>query len=105
MKAILAYYLPAILARFKRAFPAITCEVIDGNTDTIIGALLDQRIDLALIEGPCQRSEVQRKTFLEDEIVWVAEPSHPLASAARVTPKTLLQFPMVVREAGAGHAA
>jgi DNA-binding transcriptional LysR family regulator len=101
-KTILSYYLPAILARFKRAFPAITCEVIDGNTDTIVGALLDQRIDLALIEGPCERSEVQRKTFLEDEIVWVAEPSHPLACVGKVTPKTLLQYPLVVRETGAG---
>lgn len=101
-KTILAYCLPSILARFKSAFPAVTCEIIDGNTDTIVGALLDRRIDLALIEGPCQRSDVQRKTFLEDEIVWIAAPSHPLATAARVTAGALLRCPIVVREIGAG---
>lgn len=101
-KTILAYYLPAILARFKKEFPAIACEVIDGNTDTIVGALLDQRIDLALIEGPCQRSDVQRKTFFEDDIIWIAAPSHPLANAARVTTGAVLRCPLVTREVGAG---
>jgi len=63
-KTILAYWLPDILARFKTRYPAAVCEIIDGNMDTIIGALLDQRIDLALIEGPCRRPEIQMQTAL-----------------------------------------
>ena len=101
-KTVLAYHLPAILASFKSRFPAVACEITDGNTDTIVGALLDQRIDLALIEGPCQRAEIQRQTFVEDEIVWIAAPSHPLAGKARVDWRTVLEQPLIVREVGSG---
>jgi DNA-binding transcriptional LysR family regulator len=101
-RTILAYQLPAILAVFKSRFPAVVCEITDGNTDTIVGALLDQRIDLAVIEGPCQRPEIQRQTFLEDEIIWVAAPSHPLAEKRVVEPRALLEYPLVVRETGSG---
>jgi len=101
-KTILSYYLPKILARFKQRFPSVTCEITDGNTDTIIGALLDQRLDLALIEGPCHRSEFQKQIFLEDEIIWIAAPSHPLSKVAKVTPAAVLKCPVIVREVGAG---
>jgi DNA-binding transcriptional LysR family regulator len=101
-KTLLAYYLPEILARFKNRYPSSICEIIDGNTDTIIGALLDQHIDLALIEGPCQRPEFQRRIFLEDEIIWIASPADPLAKISRPTIQDVLRRPIIVRELGAG---
>lgn len=101
-KTLLAYHLPEILARFKQQYPSVICEVIDGNTDTIIGALLDQHIDLAIIEGPCRRPEIQIRTFLEDEIIWVASPSNPLAKMARPSVEEVLRQPVIVRELGAG---
>jgi DNA-binding transcriptional LysR family regulator len=101
-KTLLAYYLPEILNRFKRRYPSVICEVIDGNTDTVIGALLDQHIDLALIEGPCQRPEFQKQTFLEDEIVWIASPGDPVLKIARPTVSQVLERPLIVREVGSG---
>lgn len=101
-KTVLAYCLPEILARFKTRYPSATCEIIDGNTDTIIGALLDQRIDLALIEGPCRRPEIQMRTFLEDEIIWIASPENPLAKNRKPTIREVLRHPLIVREVGAG---
>jgi DNA-binding transcriptional LysR family regulator len=101
-KTLLAYYLPDILAVFKQRYPSVTCEILDGNTDTIVGALLDQHIDLALIEGPCQRPELQKKTFLEDEIVWIAAPNNPLAKMNRPSVRTVLRQPVILRELGAG---
>lgn len=101
-KTILAYHLPEILARFKSRYPSAVCEIIDGNTDTIIGALLDQRIDLALIEGPCRRPEIQIQTFLEDEIIWIAAPDDPLAQERHPTIAEVLRRPLIVREVGAG---
>lgn len=101
-KTLLAYHLPEILARFKQRYPSVNCELIDGNTDTIIGALLDQHIDLALIEGPCQRPEIQKRTFLEDEIIWIASPANPLAKIRHSTIAMVLRQPIIVREVGAG---
>src|SRR5215469_4083051 len=101
-KTILAYCLPDILARFKSRYPSANCEIIDGNTDTIVGALLDQRIDIALIEGPCRRPEIQIRTFLEDEIIWIASPNDPLAKMRHPDISDVLSRPIIVREAGAG---
>lgn len=101
-KTVLAYCLPEILARFRQRYPWANCEIIDGNTDTIVGALLDQRIDLALIEGPCRRPEIQIQTFLEDEIIWVASPRDPLAQIRHPKIHDVLARPIIMREAGAG---
>lgn len=101
-KTVLAYYLPEMLARFKTRYPSVTCEIIDGNTDTIIGALLDQRIDVALIEGPCRRPEVQIQTVKEDEIIWIASPNDPIAKLSHPTIQEVLRRPVIVREVGAG---
>jgi DNA-binding transcriptional LysR family regulator len=101
-KTLLAYYLPLVLAEFKKRYPSVTCDVIDGNTDTIIGALLDQHVDLALIEGPCQRPELQKLTILEDEIIWIASPEDPIAKIPRTTFREVLKRPLILRELGAG---
>lgn len=101
-KTVLAYHLPGVLARFKERFPGVTCDITDGNTDTIVGALLDQRIDLALIEGPCQRPEVHIQPFYEDEIIWICSPQDPLARMRRPSVATVLSRPLIIREAGAG---
>jgi DNA-binding transcriptional LysR family regulator len=101
-KTVLAYCLPEILARFKMRYPSANCEIINGNTDTIIGALLDQRIDLALIEGPCRRPEIQIQTFLEDEIIWIASPQDRLAKMRQPAISDILSHPVILRETGAG---
>jgi DNA-binding transcriptional LysR family regulator len=101
-KTVLAYCLPEILARFKTLYPSVVCDIIEANTDTIIGALLDERIDLALIEGPCRRPEIQIRTFLENEIIWIAAPDYALAKQLNPTVAEVLREPVIVREIGAG---
>jgi DNA-binding transcriptional LysR family regulator len=101
-KTILSYCLPEIISRFKMRFPSVTCDILDGNTDTIIGALLDHRVDLALIEGPCRRTEIRKEPFFEDDIIWVASPDDPIAKIPHPTVKEILSRPLIVREVGAG---
>ena len=60
---IASYYLPNVLVGFKAKHAAVKCEVVEGNTDLILGLLLDQRIELGLVEGPCRRREIQVRPF------------------------------------------
>lgn len=99
---IASYYLPEVLGHFKTKHASIRCEVVEGNTDFIVGLLLDQRIELGLVEGPCRRREIQVRPFYEDEIVWIAAPSDALAGMKQPTPKTLLERPIISRELGSG---
>lgn len=99
---ITSYFLPEMLLRFKTKYPAVVYEVVEGNTDFIVGLLLDQRIELGLVEGPCRRREIQARPFYEDEIIWIAAPSDPLAKITQPSIKMLLERPVISRELGSG---
>src|ERR1700723_3712723 len=99
---IASYYLPDVLVRFKAKHAAIKCEVVEGNTDFILGLLLDLRIELGLVEGPCRRREIQVRPFYEDEIIWIASPADPLAKTKQPAIKMLLERPLISRELGSG---
>jgi DNA-binding transcriptional LysR family regulator len=101
-RTIMSYYLPEILVGFRKKYPAVTCEVVEGNTEFIVGLLLDQRIEIGLVEGPCRRREIQTRPFREDDIIWIAAPSHALAKAKNITPEQLLGHPVIARELGSG---
>ena len=99
---ITSYYLPEILLAFKIKYPDVNCAVVEGNTEFVVGLLLDQRIDLGLVEGPCHRREVQTHPFYEDEIIWIASPADALASVKKVTVQSLIERPIISRELGSG---
>lgn len=100
--SILHYFLPSILMRFKQEHPKITIDILGGNSATTIGALLDQRIDIGLIEAPCRRRDLKAYPFFEDEIVVIASPKNPLSKKRIVTLQQLLHAPFVFREQGSG---
>jgi LysR family transcriptional regulator, transcriptional activator of the cysJI operon len=99
---IASYYLPEILVGMKAKYPSVGCDVVEGNTDLVIGLLLDQRIELGLVEGPCRRREIQVRPFYEDEIIWIAAPSNPVAKIKNPSPAILLKCPLISRELGSG---
>lgn len=99
---IASYYLPHVVVRFKAKHAAVKCDVVEGNTELILGLLLDQRIELGLVEGPCRQREIQVRPFYQDEVIWVAAPFDPLAKVKNPSPKALLDRPIISRELGSG---
>ncbi len=99
---IFQYLLPDWLVRSRRAWPELALEAAAGNTEQVLGSLLARRIDLAMIEGPCARPELDTEAFLDDELVCVAAPGHPLARKGKATLKEALREPLIVREPGSG---
>lgn len=99
------YILPALLARFQERVPAAQLQLQIGNTRDVVTAVRDFDADLGLIEGPCHASDIVVLPWLEDELVIVASPAHPLAKAAKrgkLTPKQLSQSCWLLREPGSG---
>lgn len=99
---VASYFVPRVLAPFRAEYPAVSCEVLEGNTDFVVGQLLDQRIDVGLVEGPCRRWEIQVQPFFEDEIIWIASPTDPVIKARHFTLKMLMDRPIISRELGSG---
>lgn len=108
------YVLPTLMGQFlagqqvDRAF-AWQSRVMIGNTAIVAAAVAAFELDIGLIEGPCHESTLEVKPWLQDELVIVASPAHPLASSSpgltvksRVPVKTLREAVWLLREAGSG---
>ena len=99
---IAQYLLPRLAGDFLNAFPAIQLSILSGNTADVVGALIDGRIALGLIEGPPLRPDVKCETFVEDEILLVVPPSHEWASGGPVDTTVLKSARIILRERGSG---
>nr|EHL6941936.1 LysR family transcriptional regulator [Citrobacter freundii]EHL6950973.1 LysR family transcriptional regulator [Citrobacter freundii] len=95
------YILPAMIARYRQDFPDLPLELSVGNSQDVINAVLDFRVDIGLIEGPCHSTEIISEPWLEDELVVFAAPSSPLTKGP-VTLEQLAASPWILRERGSG---
>ena len=95
------YILPAMIARYRHDFPDLPLELSVGNSQDVINAVLDFRVDIGLIEGPCHSTEIISEPWLEDELVVFAAPSSTLTKGP-VTLEQLAASPWILRERGSG---
>jgi LysR family transcriptional regulator, transcriptional activator of the cysJI operon len=95
------YLLPKLIAGFLREHPRVEISVMGGNTQTILEALVDHRVQLCLIEGPAMRRDVRVEPFMEDHMVCVVPAGHEWADE-EVDVKELQQATLVTRELGSG---
>ncbi|PAX80106.1 DNA-binding transcriptional regulator YeiE [Citrobacter sp. TSA-1] len=95
------YILPAMIARYRQDFPDLPLELSVGNSQDVINAVLDFRVDIGLIEGPCHSTEIISEPWLEDELVVFAAPSSPLTKGP-ITLEQLAASPWILRERGSG---
>jgi DNA-binding transcriptional LysR family regulator len=94
--------LPKLLAMFKKTYPAVTFTFTQGNTDLITQLVLAEKIDIAIVEGGTHYPQIAYAPFAKDEIVLVTRANNQLSKKAEITPKQLLNIPLILREAGSG---
>src|SRR5262249_1651693 len=68
-------------------------------------ALLELRVDVALVEGPVAHSRVEVLPWREDELVVIAPPNHHLLGGSGVDAAHLANEQFLVREPGSGTRA
>ncbi|MGS6557893.1 LysR substrate-binding domain-containing protein, partial [Escherichia coli] len=61
------YILPAVIARYRHDYPQLPIELSVGNSQDVMQAVLDFRVDIGFIEGPCHSTEIISEPWLEDE--------------------------------------
>ena len=95
------YILPEVIARYRRDFPTLPLEMSVGNSQDVINAVIDFRVDIGLIEGPCHNVDIIAEPWLEDELVVFASPAASLLQG-EVTLERLAQAQWILREQGSG---
>tara|TARA_B100000315_G_scaffold224820_1_gene230627 strand:- start:2401 stop:3369 length:969 start_codon:yes stop_codon:yes gene_type:complete len=96
------FVLPMAVGQFRQVYPGIRVKLVIANTRVIIQRLLNREIDLGMVgDRPQERSdELEITDYLDDEIVLVAAPTHPLARQRTVTPEQVAVEGLIVREEG-----
>jgi len=91
------YLLPAILAVFRKEFPAIDLSVEIEPARRIVDLLVTNAVDIGLIgEGLAIDDErIGVKPVLHDELVLIVPPGHVFAEMVAVKPASLTDMPFV----------
>lgn len=95
------YLLPELVASWKQAHPDSEVRLKIGNTSETIEAVAGFDVDLGFIEGSQTHPDLELQTWLPDELVIIAAPTHPLARQT-VGIRQLQQAAWVLRERGSG---
>lgn len=91
-----------ILVRFRRQNPRIAIHLDVSNRAEVLDLLAANRIDLAIMGQVPDGLGLAATRFMDNPLVVIAPPGHPLARKKRVSLADLASEPFVVREAGSG---
>ena len=92
--------MPRLLSGFQNLFPSIKISLDVGNSEEIEKSLTAYRNDLALIGMTKVSSKFESIPFIEEELILIVSPAHPLASRKHVSLKTIREFPFIIRAKG-----
>ncbi|WP_421344084.1 LysR substrate-binding domain-containing protein [Aeromonas veronii] len=95
------YLLPTLLASSKQEL-GLPPKVTINNTHLLCHALANFELDMALIEGENHHPDLLAEPWLQDEMLVVAPPGHPLANKKELTLSRLGGETWVLREAQSG---
>jgi DNA-binding transcriptional LysR family regulator len=99
---VASYFLPRILGAFHARHPGIALTLVAANTRRVLDALLANEIEMGVVEGPLSHPRVDVSPWIEDELVAVASPRHPLTAVNNLRAARLFRELFLTREEGAG---
>jgi DNA-binding transcriptional LysR family regulator len=96
------YFMPQLLAKFIQSHPKIQVSLSVANRDSVIKQLTENIADFAIMGQPPQGADMRAEVFMENPLVVIAAPSHPLAKAKKIQAKQLAKETFLLREQGSG---
>jgi len=83
------HWLPPLVDVFRRKHPAIDVSLVVECTSRPVEALLDGRLDIAIVTESIRHEHVRLRPLFEDEQAAIVAPDHPFARRAFVDPADL----------------
>jgi len=95
-----AYYLPAIVNPISKRHPSIRMSMSILPTDLIIENVADLKCDIGIASYPVEHEKIVCREVLEDRLVFISAPTHPLIQKKRLTIMDLAGQSVIVHEKG-----
>ena len=99
------YFLPGILAEFRKQYPAVEVTVDISLSEKIVAKILANKLDLGLITPGAHDPRLVARQFMTDELIGIAPRNHPWANKKRIRPHELLGETFIISARGAGTRA
>jgi LysR family transcriptional regulator, low CO2-responsive transcriptional regulator len=99
------YFLPKLIADFTHRHPGVRVSLQVANREFVLSALADNSTDLAITGRPPESVDVVGQHFMDNPLVVIASPDHPLADVGSISLQRMVQETLVVREPGSGTRA
>lgn len=96
------YFAPRLLAAFHRRYPGIALHLDVTNREALVLMLEDNEADLVLMGLPPEGLDLEFEPFMDNPLVVIAPPGHPLAAESWIPLPRIAQEVFVMREPGSG---
>ena len=96
------YFMPHLLGSFVRRYPKVEPRLQITNRALLLASLAKNQSDLYIMGQPPEEVSVVEYPFLENILVVVARPDHPLAGKKRISLARIAEERFVGRESGSG---
>jgi LysR family transcriptional regulator, low CO2-responsive transcriptional regulator len=97
-----SHFATRMLAEFSKQHAGITISLDITNRETLQRQLENNEPDLVIMGQPPEGVEVEAEAFMENPLVMIAPPNHPLASEKKLDLSRFENEQFVVREKGSG---
>ncbi|MEW6480295.1 LysR substrate-binding domain-containing protein [Hydrogenophaga bisanensis] len=99
------YFLPRLLAEFKREHEGVDIRLAVGNREQLVRMLQGNEVDIAVMGRPPTELATRAEPFAAHPHVFVAATDHPLLNIGHPTVESLRPYGFILRERGSGTRA
>ncbi|MEH6814238.1 MAG: LysR family transcriptional regulator [Motiliproteus sp.] len=96
------YLVVGLMVEYMNANPGAKLNLEVANTTAIAARVVNFDLDVGLIEGEIQHSELEIMPWRQDELVVFCAPEHPLAKKKSISDTDLQGATWILREQGSG---
>lgn len=96
------YLLPKFVQDFQKHYPNNKVQVTIDTSEKIESMVISNSIDFAFIEGIVHSTYIQYEKLMDDDLILICGPEHPLNYYNEVDIEMLKEYEFILREKGSG---
>lgn len=94
------FMMPELASRLQKMHPSLQIHVTIANGEQLHQALLESRIDVAIVEHYLNDTQLHIEPFTRDSLILILPPEHPLLALREISLADVARYPLLLRENG-----